>query len=168
MRLPIGIIFAMLCSVSAFAQSVAGLGAISGVVRDASGAAVPGAQVVVVNESKGIRRTFSTTEAGVFTAPSLVPSPGYSVIANKQGFAQYELKEIQVLVGQNIGLEVVLAVAGAATQIQVEATQSIVDNTKTDVSQVIGSQQILELPINGRRVDSFVLLAPADLPDGPL
>jgi outer membrane receptor protein involved in Fe transport len=166
MRLSIGIIFAILCSGSAFAQSVAGLGAISGIVRDASGAAVPGAQVVVANESKGIRRTLSTTEAGVFTAPSLVPSPGFSVTATKTGFAPYELKDIQVLVGQNIGLEIALAVAGSTTQVQVEATPPIVDNTKTDVSQVIGSQQILELPINGRRVDSFVLLAPAVVPDG--
>src|SRR5258706_11017944 len=103
MRLRIAIIFAMLCSGSAFAQSVAGLGAISGTVRDASGASVPGAQVVVANESKGIRRTLTTTEAGVFTAPSLVPAPGYTVTVAKEGFAQYELKEIQVMVGQNIG-----------------------------------------------------------------
>src|SRR6266702_996011 len=141
----IAVIFAILCSGSAFAQSVAGLGAVSGVVRDASGAAIPGAQVVVANESKGIKRTLSTTEAGVFTAPSLVPSPGYSVTANKPGFAQYELKDIQVLVGQNIGLEIALAVAGSTVQVQVEATPPIVDNTKTDVSQVINSQQILEL-----------------------
>src|SRR6266851_6628934 len=115
MRKLIAVIFAVLCSGSAFAQSVAGLGAISGVVRDASGAAVPGAQVVVANESKGIKRTLSTTEAGVFTAPSLVPAPGYTVTATKPGFAEYEMKDIQVMVGQNIGLEVVLAVAGAAT-----------------------------------------------------
>ena len=150
----------------AYAQSVAGLGAISGTVRDASGAAVPGAQVLVSNESKGIKRTVTTTEAGVFTAPSLPPSTGYSVTVNKPGFAAYEVKDIQVLVGQNLGLEIALAVAGATTQVQVEATAPIVDNNKTDVSQVIGSTQILELPINGRRVDSFVLLSPAVVPDG--
>jgi outer membrane receptor protein involved in Fe transport len=166
MRISIGVVFTIFCSASAFAQSVAGLGAISGIVRDATGSAVPGAQVVVTNESKGIKRTLSTTEAGVFTAPSLVPAPGYSVTANKQGFSQYELKDIQVQVGQNIGLEIALAVAGSATQVQVDAVAPIVDNSKTDVSQVIGSQQILELPINGRRVDSFVLLAPAVVPDG--
>ena len=49
---------------------------------------------------------------------------------------------------------------------QVEAVAPIVDSTKTDVSQVVGSEQILELPINGRRVDSFVLLSPAVVPDG--
>src|SRR6267143_850603 len=100
MRKLIGVVFAILCGGSAFAQSVAGLGAISGIVRDASGDAIPRAQVEVANDSTGIKRTLSTTEAGVFTAPSLVPSPGYSVTANKTGFAQYELKDIQVLVGQ--------------------------------------------------------------------
>src|ERR1700694_2740045 len=110
----------VLCSSSAFAQSVAGLGAISGTVRDASGAAVPAAQVIVANQSKGIKRTVETTEAGVFTAPSLVPAPGYSVTVSKPGFNQYEVKDIQVLVGQNLGLEITLAVAGAATQIDVE------------------------------------------------
>jgi Carboxypeptidase regulatory-like domain/TonB dependent receptor len=162
----LAVIFAILCGASAFAQSVAGLGAISGTVRDASGAAVPAAQVVVSNESKGIKRTVSTTEAGVFTVPSLVPATGYAVTVDKQGFTQFEVKDIQLLVGQNLGLEVALAVAGAATQVQVEATAPIVDNTKTDVSQVVNSQQILELPINGRRVDSFVLLSPAVVPDG--
>src|SRR6266849_4336447 len=166
MRKLIGVISAILCSGSAFAQSVAGLGAISGVVRDASGAAIPGAQVVVANESKGIRRNLTTTEAGVFTAPSLVPAPGYTVTATKQGFAEYEMKEIQVMVGQNIGLEVVLTVAGASTQVQVDEVAPIVDSTKTDVSQVIGSTQIQDLPINGRRVDSFVLLSPAVVADG--
>ena len=40
------------------------------------------------------------------------------------------------------------------------------DDTKTDVSQVIDSQQILDLPINGRRVDNFVLLTPGVTNDG--
>jgi outer membrane receptor protein involved in Fe transport len=155
-----------LCGVNAYAQSVAGLGAISGTVRDASGGAVANAEVVVTNESKGIRRTLTTTAAGVFAALSLVPATGYSVTVNNSGFNPYELKDIQVLVGQNIGLDIPLTVAGTATQIQVEATAPIVDSTKTDVSMVVGSTQIQDLPINGRRVDSFVLLAPAVVPDG--
>lgn len=152
-------------SAGAFAQ-VAGMGAISGTVRDATGAVVPDAQVVVANESKGIKRTIRTTDAGVFAAPSLVPSPGYTVSVTKEGFSNYEVKEVQVQVGQNVDLAVMLQVAGATTQVQVDATAPIVDSAKTDVSQVIGSRQILDLPINGRRVDSFVLLSPAVAPDG--
>src|SRR6266566_3322817 len=118
----LSVICGLLCGASAFAQSVAGLGAISGTVRDASGAAVPGAQVAVSNESKGIKRSLTTTEAGVFAAPSLVPAAGYTVEVSKPGFTPYEVKDIQLAVGQNLGLEVVLAVAGAATTVQVEAT----------------------------------------------
>jgi outer membrane receptor protein involved in Fe transport len=149
-----------------FGQSVAGLGAISGTVRDATGSSVPGAQVTVTNESLGLRRAIDTTDAGVFTAPSLPPAAGYTVTVAKAGFTQYRAENIQVQVGQAVNLEVSLAVAGATTQVQVEAVAPIVDSTKTDVSQVVDTRQIQDLPINGRRVDSFVLLAPAVVSDG--
>lgn len=55
-------------------QSLAGLGAINGVVKDASGAVIPGAKVVVANPEKGIRRALETNEAGIFSAPSLTPA----------------------------------------------------------------------------------------------
>src|SRR5262249_56809651 len=58
------------------------------------------------------------------------------------------------------------ALASAATTVEVTAVASGVEDTKTDVSQVVNSTQIMELPINGRRVDSFVLLTPAVVPDG--
>ena len=71
----------------ALGQSGAGLGSISGVVMDASKAAVPDAMVVVANESKGIRRVLETNTQGVFTAAALIPAEGYSVTVTKQGFA---------------------------------------------------------------------------------
>ena len=49
---------------------------------------------------------------------------------------------------------------------EVQGTAPLVDETKTDVSQVVDSQQILDLPINGRRVDTFVLLTPGVTNDG--
>ena len=51
-------------------------------------------------------------------------------------------------------------VAQGATQVEVSATATLVDDTKNDVSSVINPQQIQDLPVNGRRVDSFVLLTP--------
>jgi outer membrane receptor protein involved in Fe transport len=150
----------------AFAQATAGLGSVSGTVRDASGASVPGATIIVANESKGIKRTMTTTDAGVFAASALVPSSGYSIVVTKQGFGAYELKEFEILVGQNLDLKIPLQVAGASAQVSVDAGAPIVDSTKTDVSQVVDARQIQELPINGRRVDVFVLLSPAVVPDG--
>src|ERR1017187_9619467 len=94
--------FALVFVAGAYAQATPGLGAVSGTVRDASGAVIPGATVVVANDGKGIKRTMTTTDAGVFAAPALVPSPGYSITVNKQGFTTYEVKEFEILVGQNV------------------------------------------------------------------
>ena len=73
------LLIVILFQTAAFAQAVAGFGGVSGVVRDSTGAIVVNAKVEVVNESKGIKRTLTTNEAGVFNAPALVPAAGYQV-----------------------------------------------------------------------------------------
>ncbi|MEQ1886287.1 MAG: carboxypeptidase regulatory-like domain-containing protein [Bryobacteraceae bacterium] len=153
-------------ALNGFAQSGAGAGAISGTVQDASGSAVPGAMVEVTNEARGIRRAIETTSQGQFTAPALVPADGYKVVVSKSGFANYEATNITVQVGQNVDLHIPMSVASTATTVDVLATGTAVESTKTDVSQVIGQAQILDLPINGRRADSFALLTPAVAMDG--
>src|SRR6266852_4451199 len=158
-----------LCSlvypVGAFGQAVAGLGAVAGTVRDVTGAAVSNATVVVSNDSKGIRRTTETTDAGVFAAPALVPATGYSIKVTSQGFADWEVKDFQIQVGQVVDFTINLQISTVSARVEVAAVP-LVEDAKTDVSQVVNSQQILDLPINGRRVDSFALLSPAVVPDG--
>src|SRR6266852_5995507 len=159
-------VLALALATCALAQTGAGLGSISGLVLDASGAAVPGAAVVVTNESKGVRRNLETTSTGQFTAPALIPDSGYKVTVSKAGFSNYEATNITVSVGQNVDLRVALGVAATTTTVDVNATAPTVEDTKTDVSQLVNQRQILDLPINARRVDSFVLLSPAVVPDG--
>ena len=142
----------------AFAQSVAGLAGLSGTVRDASGGAISGAKVMLANESKGIRRTMESTVAGVFAAPSLPPSSGYSLTVSKEGFANWEIKNFELLVGNTQNFDVTLSIASTATAVEVNAVAPLVSSTDMGVSQVIEKGQIDNLPINGRRVDSFVLL----------
>ncbi len=151
---------------AAFGQAAAGAAGISGVVRDASGAFVANAKVVISNQALGVTRSLTTNEDGIFAAPALVPASGYSVTISAAGFSPWELGNIQLLVGQNVDLNVALQISSTTTQVEVRAVAPLVEDTKTDVSQVIGSQQIDELPINGRRVDSFVLLTPGVSNDG--
>src|SRR5207253_1672280 len=82
------------------------------------------------------------------------------------GFAGYEAKDIVLQVGQALDLNVRLTVAQAASSVDVTGEVTLVEDTKTNVSQVIDSKQIMDLPINGRRVDSFVLLTPGVTNDG--
>jgi len=156
----------LISAVPSLAQAIAGTGGLSGVVRDASGAVVPGAEVVVSNEAKGVRRVMQSNGAGVFTAPALVPAAGYAVSVSKEGFAPFEAKNIEILVGQEITVNVTLDVAAAAQTVEVTEATPVIEQTKTNVSQVVESGQILDLPINGRRVDTFVLLTPAVVADG--
>jgi hypothetical protein len=150
----------LLTAACALAQSSAGFGAISGSVTDPSGAVVSGAKVVVANTSKGIRRDLETSSAGVFVVPNLVPADGYTVTVSKAGFQNYQVKDITINVGQTITLSPSLVVGSASTSIEVTSEAPIIDQSKTGVSQVVDSNQILNLPINGRRVDNFVLLTP--------
>lgn len=160
------VVFSLVCVVGSYAQAVAGLGAVSGTVRDASGAVVPGATVVVSNDSKGIKRTMETTDAGVFAAPALVPADGYSVNVTKSGFITWEIKDFAITVGQTADFKITLQVGAATTKVDVTAEAPMVEDTKSGVTSTVRNDQIQGLPINGRRVDSFVLLTPAVTNDG--
>jgi hypothetical protein len=151
---------------SAYAQSLAGLAALSGTVTDGAQAFVPGAEVVVSNTQTGLTRRLTTNESGYFLAASLPPGPGYEVKVSKDGFATYEAKNILLEVGQNVRLNIPLSVAQVTETITVSDSTPIVEQNKTGVTQVVTSSQILNLPINGRRVDSFVLLSPGVTSDG--
>jgi hypothetical protein len=163
----IAFLLALPLSSGLFAQTTAGFGAISGVVTDASGSVVPGARVLVENPEKGIRRELESNGNGGFSASTLVPAAGYSVTVSKTGFANYEAKNLTLSVGQVVTLTAKLNITSAATSVDVSDAAPIVENEKTDVSQVVSSRQILDLPVNGRRVDAFVLLTPGVTSDGP-
>src|SRR5262245_24054795 len=123
----------------AAAQSLAGLGAVSGTVTDNSNSAVPGAQVTVTNANTGVTRRLATNESGYFLAPSLQPGPDYEVQIKKQGFADYEAKGLLLQVGQNVTLNVSLTIAQQTQTVTVEGSTPIVEQAKTGVSQVVNS-----------------------------
>jgi hypothetical protein len=147
-------------SACALAQSVGGSAGISGVVKDPSGSAVPNAKVVISSTTQGTLRTIETNNAGAFGAPALTPGPGYKVAVTAAGFAPYEVSDINLEVGQSLNLNVPLTVGQTSTTIDVVGAAVMLDDTKADVSTVVDSKQIDNLPVNGRRVDSFVLLTP--------
>jgi hypothetical protein len=160
----------LLCMILAVAllpaQNSAGNGTVSGVVQDATGAVVPGAKVVVANSDKGIHRELESNGSGLFNAPVLLPSAGYSLTVAKQGFATYAVSDFRVEVGGTVDFKVLLQVASSTTQVDVISAAPVIEETKSGVTDVVNQSQIDGLPINGRRVDTFVLLTPAVTPDG--
>jgi hypothetical protein len=150
----------------AFAQSLAGLGALNGTVTDAAGAVVPKASVTVTNAKIGLKREIVASSDGNFEASSLPPEDGYVVTVKVPGFATYEATKISVHVGETTGVAIKLTVSQATETVTVDASISELDTTRSGVSALVDQKEINDLPINGRRVDQFVLLTPGVTTDG--
>ncbi len=148
------------------AQSMEGLGALRGTVTDAGGATVAKAKVVVTNDRIGLKREIVASSDGDFEASSLPPEDGYVVTVTVPGFATYQATKIGVHVGQAATVVIKLTVSQVAETVTVDASEEVLDTTRSGVSELVGQKEINELPINGRRVDQFVLLTPGVTTDG--
>jgi len=160
-------VMALCTSSRGTAQSLAGLGALTGAISDPTGAVVPNASVEIINTDLGIDRKITATGAGIYFAPSIPPAPRYSVVVTVPGFAKSTTTNIVVHVGEVVNVPVRMVVSSAASSITVSAeTGPMIDTTKTELSTLVSEAQITNLPINGRRVDQFVLLTPGVVRDG--
>ena len=96
---------------------------------------------------------------GRFSAPGL-PVGRYDVTAALAGFATRRRQDLQVQVGQTLTLQLELGVAGVAEASTVTAGTPVVESTRSQVSSVVDSVAIANLPVNGRNFIDFVLLTP--------
>ena len=143
-----------LLQAAGLAQTLAGTGSITGTIRDISGAVIQDASIEVRNASTGLLRSSRSDSDGGFAVIALDPAAGYSVTIAKAGFAVQERVGLDVLVGEVTRIDVTLEVSPKQTRLSVEEAAPVVDQTRAGVSQVIRSSQILNLPVNGRRVDT--------------
>ena len=141
---------------SALAQ--ADLGAISGVVTDASGAAIANASVTVTNTATGATRVSTSNSKGEYAVTQLNPS-NYTVSVTAAGFGT-STQSFTLSVGSSRVLSIKLAVAGGQTVVTVSAddTTSVhLDNP--EISTVITNEQIQNLPLPDRNPYALVALS---------
>ena len=132
------------------AQATLGNATIGGTVRDASGAAVPEAKIVLTETARGLSREATANSAGSFLFPSVAPGV-YFLRVTKEAFDAYELKGIQVEVGQLATLDVSLKVGQISTVVSVSAEKVILLETESNaIGTVVDSAQVESLPLNGR------------------
>ncbi len=153
-------------AVPAHAQTAAA-GTITGTLTDPSGAAVPGARVVVHNSDTGVDWSTTTNGAGIYSATFLQPG-NYEVTVTKPGFAKVVRQGLTLEVGQTLQVELQLPVQTAQQTVTVIGGAPVVDTEKTEQSQVVDENLVNNLPIVGRRWDNFVLLTPGVTTDGAL
>jgi len=154
------ILCASICVPSAVAQSIAG--SITGVVTDASGAAVPNAQITVVNQDTGFTRRQSSAVTGVYTVPDLAPGT-YRVRIEGKGFNAQERQGVLLDANHVVTVDVQLAVGMAATQVEVQGTVPVITTETATTSYVKTDVQLLESAVNVRQGNStqgFVMYNP--------
>jgi len=145
------------CCGGLFAQATS---QISGTVTDASGAAVEGARITVTQTDTAFTRTATSDASGVYTLPGLPLGP-YRLEVKNEGFTTFVQTGIVLQVGTGATVNPVLKVGAVMQSVQVEATAPMVDATTTGVGQVVNSQSVVDLPLNGRQVTQLITLAGA-------
>jgi len=143
----------------ASAQATVSYAVLNGTVTDESGRAIAGASVAARNMDTNQSYSATSNQSGYYAVPSLPPGR-YELSISSTGFGKHTRTGIELAVGQTVTIDVTLKVAAVTEQIVVTTEAPAVDTTRSEVSQVIGRQQIADLPISGRLFTDFALLAP--------
>ena len=154
----------VIASLSAFAQIDRAV--LEGSVTDSTGAAIVGANVKVLALETEISQEQPTNSNGYYRFPGLAVGQ-YTVTATNQGFKTGVIEGVILQVGQTRTLDIRLAVGAVAEIVEVTASASDpAERSSAEASTVIRTDQIANLPNNGRDWASFTLLAPFAQDDG--
>lgn len=137
-----------------------------GVVTDAQGAVVSGANVRATNAATGAARETRTNEEGAYALTNLQPGD-YEVRVEAKGFAAEASKQpLTLLVGQSATLDVSLKVGEVTETIVLDDRDNypLIDVESSKVDRVIGEREIESLPLNGRNFLELALLTPGNAP----
>jgi hypothetical protein len=126
---------------------------------------IPGAAVETVSQETGLRRTAITSETGSCTF-SLLPIGIYTVTVTQPGFRPVSHKDLRLGVGDNRSLTIQMDVSTLETEVVVESVAAPLEQTSAVVGTVIGSQQMREIPLNGRHWASLMALVPGAINTG--
>lgn len=153
--------FVVLCGWAKPTYSQAGATAaqLNGTVRDPSGGSV--AKATLTLREVNTNRTYTTVsnDNGLYVIPNLPPGT-YDLTTEASGFAKSTHTGIVLSVGQVATIDISVSVAQAAEKVVVTTETPPVEPTRTEISQVIDTKQIQDLPISGRLFTDFALLTP--------
>ena len=138
-----------------FAQTTAQL---NGRVEDPTGARLPGVEVTARQIDTGVSRLVITNETGSYTLPNLPLGP-YELEATLPGFSTFLQSGIVLAVGSSPNIIITLEVGQVAQTIEVTASAALVETRTLGIGELVASERILDLPLNGRNVTQLILLA---------
>ena len=150
-------LFCMSLALTTTLQAQKDAGAIVGLVRDPSGAVVSGAKVTVTDVDRGIVLTLSTNDNGEYVASPLRIGR-YSVTVAKEGFKKAVAGPVQVNIQDRVGVDLKLDPGMATEVVAVTGERPQLETETSELGQVVDSQRINALPLNGRNYAQLALL----------
>jgi hypothetical protein len=154
----IGFLFLLAIFLRPLAQGQAN-GSFSGTVTDKGGAVVAGASVTVTSQDTGLSRETKTDDSGHYLVP-LLPVAFYTIHVQSSGFQTTEQKSIRLQVDEHLEINFSLAPASVSTTVEVTANEVAVETANPTLGQVITSQEVADLPLNGRNFTQLATLTP--------
>jgi hypothetical protein len=148
------LVFALYLAVApgAVAQTT---GVISGVILDSAGGVLTRAEVTITRQETGQVRREITDGRGRYTASGL-PVGSYEVRAALEGFRAAVRKAVTLSMGRSVAIDLILEVGGSSDTIIVTSAPPLVDAMTSQVSGLVQTQQIEDLPLNGRDFTQLV------------
>jgi hypothetical protein len=134
-------------------------GSLSGTITDVSGSAAPGAKVTVSSPSTGVTRSSTTDSKGQYVVPLLAVG-NYTIEVVLQGFQTAKTTDVRLQVDEHRELDFKMSPATVQTTVEVAATAVAVQTSDATLGQVITSQQVADLPLNGRDFVQLATLTP--------
>jgi hypothetical protein len=138
-------------------------GSISGIVTDPSGSVVPGASVTATNTATGVQSTVQTDGAGFYSFPNL-PVGDYDVDISQAGFKSYHKSGIHIDANSAIRADVKLDIGQVSEKVTVTTNAVQVETQSTQMGEVINSQTMTAVPLNGRDFTDLLSLQPGVVP----
>ncbi len=154
----------VLVPLAGHAQSNSATGQLQGLVTDPNGGALPGATVTATNEATGFFRRTVTSKDGLYRLDFL-PSGTYDIRVDMNGFKSEIKKGVAVSLGSAVSIDFKLKISSVKEEIVVTAQAPVVDTSSANITSTVTSNQIENLPLNGRNFLDFIALTPAAVPD---
>ncbi len=135
-------------------------GSITGSVRDASGAVVPNASVIITNNQQGFARSATSNQSGDYLVSGL-PAGSYNISVTAPGFQKYQIKDLVLRVAEKARADASLVLGQTSTEVTVAGSNvAQVQTESAELSGTITNKQMNSLVLNGRNFTQLVTLIP--------
>ena len=158
----IGILAVLVVTLAVFAargSAQSSTTSLHGIVVDPNGAVLPGTKITLTDPRTGFRRTVNSAADGVYQFLQIPPAT-YTLTASASGFATIKQENVKLVVNTPDTLNLTLQVAGAKETVEVRSEAATVNTQDASIGNAFNSQQLIDLPSEGRDPVAILSLQP--------